>query len=127
MKKVLFLAFLFFTVNNLIAQDSTEVKLIGKTWIGESYDIPGVGVVPVTEEEQGFFKFNADKTCELGQEGDSEKGIWKYDPQNKKVIFRLPSYPFDQFFIILSITDNKLVFEQIQDGTKMKVTLKAKE
>ena len=127
MKKVLFLAFLFFTVNNLIAQDSTEVKLIGKTWIGESYDIPGVGVVPVTEEEQGFFKFNADKTCELGQEGDSEKGIWKYDAKNKKVIFRLPSYPFDQFFIILSITDNKLVFEQIQDGTKMKVTLKAKE
>ena len=127
MKKVLFLAFLFFTVNNLFAQDSTEIKLIGKTWIGESYDIPGVGVMPITEEEQGFFKFNADKTCELGQEGDSEKGTWKYDSKNKKVIFRLPSYPFDQFFIILSITDTKLVFEQIQDGTKMKFTLKAKE
>ncbi len=126
---ILTIAVVVLSTLSVQAQDSTEIKLIGKTWVGESYEAHGLGSIPLEEEDKGFFKFNADKSCEIGIIDDndsSEKGTWKYDTVTKKVSLWFPSVGAMQYMKIISITDKKLVIEQTEGDDKMVVTFVTK-
>lgn len=126
--KILFLFLCSFCFSFLNAQDSTEIKLMGKTWIGESYEILGVGKIPLDEDQNGFFKFNEDKSCEAGLFGEEvDNGTWSYNPATKKISIWLIGVGFMQYIKIISLSEKKLIIEIEKDKQKIKGTLIVKE